>query len=156
MKTGIAIISMISIILASSPVTATERHFNVGVEELDYLPYYTSKGNNYQGYARELLDAFAKERGYTFDYKPLPVKRLFQSLLKKQVDFKFPDNPNWQSDLKKKFVSSIVNRLLHTSMVSWFRKGKRVLGLVILKNLEQSWDLRRGIIWISFRKARLP
>lgn len=159
MKTCIAIFSMISIILMSSPVMANKaKHFTIGVEELDYLPYYSSTGNNYHGYARDLLDAFAKERGYDFEYKPMPVKRLYQSLLKHQVDFKFPDNPNWQSDLKKDihivYSEPTVTYIDGVMVLS----GKKGLGIDHLKKLGTvmgftAWEyldrIQKGTVAIS-------
>jgi ABC-type amino acid transport substrate-binding protein len=158
MKTGIAIFCMVSIIITSIQAMAKDNHFTIGVEDLDYLPYYSSTGNNYQGYARELLDAFAKERGYVFDYKPLPVKRLFQSLLKHQVDFKFPDNPNWQSDLKKD--SHIVYSEPAATYIDgvMVQKGKKGLGIDHLKKLGTvmgftAWEylarIQKGTVAIS-------
>jgi ABC-type amino acid transport substrate-binding protein len=80
--------------------TAAGKIYTIGVEELDYYPVYATKDGNYTGYARDVLDAFAKERGYHFEYKPFPVKRLFAVFFQEQVDFKFPDNPYWQSELR--------------------------------------------------------
>ncbi len=73
----------------------------VGVEDLDYYPYYSNRNGDYSGFSRELLDAFAAAANISFEYRPLPVKRLFASLLAKDVDFKFPDNPKWQTEMKK-------------------------------------------------------
>ncbi|MBA4368125.1 MAG: hypothetical protein C0403_10870 [Desulfobacterium sp.] len=103
MKTAVTVFSLLFILLSPNLSAAQDNHFIIGVEELDYLPFYSGEGKTYSGYARELLDAFAKERGYSFDYRPLPVKRLLDTFLKNKVDFKFPDNSNWQTDLKKGF-----------------------------------------------------
>ncbi len=78
-----------------------QQTFVVGVENISYTPYYSVEGGVYVGAAREILDAFAQDRGYRFDYRPLPVQRLFASLLGGQVDFKFPDAPYWQQALKQ-------------------------------------------------------
>lgn len=72
--------------------------FVIGVEDQDYLPIYGRDKGNYKGFARELLDAFAKNRGYTFTYSPLPVPRLYASFFEGVVDFKFPDHPQWKQD----------------------------------------------------------
>lgn len=85
--------------LAGAAVAAGKT-YTVGVEDLDYYPVYAVKDGRYTGYAREVLDAFAKERGYRFEYKPFPVNRLFATFFQGQVDFKFPDNPYWQGDLR--------------------------------------------------------
>ncbi|MBS4096702.1 MAG: transporter substrate-binding domain-containing protein [Sulfuricella sp.] len=82
--------------------------YTVGVEDLDYFPVYAVQRGQYVGYARDILDAFAKERGYHFEYKPFPINRLFATFFQGQVDFKFPDNPNWQGDMRagKKIIYS--------------------------------------------------
>ncbi len=68
----------------------------VGVEEIDYLPYYgIDEKGRYTGFAREMLDAAAEHTGHTFVYKPLPIQRLYKELLSQRIDFKFPDNENW-------------------------------------------------------------
>lgn len=76
--------------------------YTIGVEQLDYYPHYASKGgSDYTGFARDLLDAFAKKTGHTFTYKPLPVKRLYDAFVAEQVDFKYPDSQYWSQDIKK-------------------------------------------------------
>lgn len=86
--------------LASGPAWAERRELVVGVEELDYYPCYAVQNGDYVGAAREILDAFAKARGYTLTYRPLPIKRLYAEMLSGGLDLKFPDNPNWAVDLK--------------------------------------------------------
>ena len=77
------------------------KDLTVGVEDIEYYPIYQSKGGVYGGYARELLDGFAKKYNHKLKYKPLPIKRLFSELINETVDLKFPDNKYWASDLKK-------------------------------------------------------
>ncbi len=89
---------------AQDAAPAAKKDFVIGVEQIEYQPYYglnPAKPEEYIGYAREFFDAFAKEKGYTFTYKMLPVKRLFAEFFDKQVDFKFPDNPGWSADERK-------------------------------------------------------
>ncbi|MCJ8294429.1 MAG: transporter substrate-binding domain-containing protein [Colwellia sp.] len=77
-------------------------NYVVGVEKLDYLPHYAAKGGEYTGFARDLLDAFAKANGHTFTYVPRPITRLFDEFLNKDtLDFKYPDNAYWATDDKK-------------------------------------------------------
>lgn len=73
----------------------------IGVEDLSYLPSYTVDNGVYGGYAREFLDAFAADSGYTFTYRALPVPRLYAEFLNGQVLFKFPANPNWSTQAKE-------------------------------------------------------
>jgi len=86
------------VVLGIAPAVHAARTFVIGVENQDYLPAYGLKDGKYHGFARELFDAFAKERGYVFDYRPLPVPRLYASFFNGQVDFKFPDNAQWKQD----------------------------------------------------------
>lgn len=107
----------------------------VGVENLDYLPYYSGVNDSYKGYAKDLLDAFAKNNGHTFTYRALPVRRLFKSLMNETIDFKFPDNPDWQSEIKNKkkvIYSNTTLMAIDGVMVLPGQKGK---GIKNLKNL---------------------
>jgi hypothetical protein len=81
----------------ADPVTLT-----VGVERIDYPPYGSFRHGDYEGYARDLLDSFAIEYGYSMVYVPLPVKRLYQEFLEtRTLDLKFPDSPDWHPGRRK-------------------------------------------------------
>ena len=71
--------------------------YTVGVEQLDYYPLYEGSAGGYRGYGRELLDLFAQYSGHTFIYQPMPVKRLFDTFIRGELDFKYPDNPYWSA-----------------------------------------------------------
>jgi len=86
--------------LLSTVVAAEEKLFTVGVEMQPYPPYFSIRDGEYRGYARDLLDAFAKAKGYRFSYQPRPVKRLLEEHLSGELDFKFPDNPSWKTEEK--------------------------------------------------------
>lgn len=74
----------------------------IGVENIDYRPYYYTERGNYRGFARELFDDFGKKYGHLFTYAPMPIPRLYRSLINEQnIDFKFPDHPAWGSDFKQ-------------------------------------------------------
>ncbi|TIH10469.1 substrate-binding periplasmic protein [Pseudomonas leptonychotis] len=75
--------------------------FKVGVELQPYMPYSDVQNGQYMGYGRDLLDAFAAQQGHVFLYEPLPVRRLLSDFLSGRVDFKYPDNPRWNADLKQ-------------------------------------------------------
>lgn len=86
----------------ASPGFAQQKAFTVGVEDLEYYPQYSHRGNEFIGFGRELLDAFAKSKGYKFSYKILPLNRLFLENLKTQsLDFQYPDNSYWEAQLRK-------------------------------------------------------
>lgn len=85
-----------------APMAAlAETAFVIGVENTAYLPAYTTENGEYKGYMRDLLDQFAHDKGYRFDYRPLPVPRLYATFFSGQVDFKLPDAPEWQQDSRK-------------------------------------------------------
>jgi ABC-type amino acid transport substrate-binding protein len=87
--------------LAPLPAPA-QTVYRIGVEQINYYPIYEDDHGEYIGYARALLDAFAKSQGIAFQYVPLPVARLFSSFLDKNslLDFKFPDHEDWQAQQK--------------------------------------------------------
>jgi hypothetical protein len=92
----VAVLSFASV----RPASALET-FVVGVETTLYLPHYEFSDGEYKGFAAALLNAFAADKSYRFDYRPLPVARLFTSLVSGDIDFKYPDNAYWSADLKK-------------------------------------------------------
>lgn len=90
------LLALLATLLFSASVHAAEPEtLTVGVEELDYYPSYALRDGQYVGAAREILDAFAASAGLRFDYRPLPVKRLYADLFTGAVDLKFPDSPDW-------------------------------------------------------------
>ncbi len=74
---------------------------NIGVENINYYPHYSTDKGEYFGFARDILDAFAQDKGYTIKYHPLPIKRLFMAFTTGKLDLKYPDNPYWGGDSKK-------------------------------------------------------
>ena len=93
---------MLCIVLLSNAGYAKQTFFKIGVEAQKYYPQFDNEnGVEYFGFARDILDMFAKEKHYQFVYIIRPVKRLFHDFVKRHVDFKYPDNPFWQSDMKK-------------------------------------------------------
>jgi len=76
--------------------------FTVGVQNFrEYSPYSEYKNKEYKGFNRELLDMFASSQGYNFKYKARPLRRLYAEYLAGAFDFKYPDNPLWQKNLKQ-------------------------------------------------------
>ncbi|HZX33410.1 MAG TPA: transporter substrate-binding domain-containing protein [Rhodocyclaceae bacterium] len=105
MKRCLAALLCLALAWASGTATAADgagaRSYVIGVENTDYYPLSRLDKGKYTGFARELLDTFAEARGYRFEYRPFPVPRLFANFVQGDVDFKFPDNPYWQSDLRR-------------------------------------------------------
>lgn len=98
---GVAPGLLLTLLAAGAPAATPAATYSVGVEDLDYLPAYGVRDGEYAGAARELLDAFASDQGIRFEYRPLPVPRLYATFFQGLVDFKFPDNPNWQRDRRE-------------------------------------------------------
>lgn len=123
---------------ASVPAVAAGKELVVGVEELEYYPIYAIRDGDYVGAAREILDAFARDRGYRLVYRPFPIKRLYAELINGTIDIKFPDNAQWAGDIKqgtKVFYSQPVIAYIDGVMVRPANKGAgtdavRVLGTV--------------------------
>lgn len=83
-------------------LSAQAENLIVGVEAIDQFPIYRGEGNEYSGFGRELLDDFATKYKHKLTYSPLPILRLHDELLKsKGVDLKFPDNLEWNPDMRK-------------------------------------------------------
>ncbi|MCZ4323765.1 substrate-binding periplasmic protein [Pseudomonas anguilliseptica] len=98
MRLLLPLLACLSFQLLSSAQAET---FKIGVELQPYLPYSNVQDGQYLGYGRDLLDAFAAHQGHEFIYQPLPVRRLLSDFLNNRVDFKYPDNPRWNGDLKQ-------------------------------------------------------
>ncbi len=96
-----AVVTVCSLFLLAGSALAQDSYV-VGVEDITYMPHYNWNGQEYGGFARLLLDSFAKDKGHTFSYEPLPIKRLFNAFLsQKSVDFKYPDNPIWSANMRE-------------------------------------------------------
>ncbi|WP_281561481.1 transporter substrate-binding domain-containing protein [Thalassomonas sp. RHCl1] len=74
----------------------------IGIEALDYLPFYQVKaGEPLSGYSVDLLRLFGRKYGYDIKFKAYNVSRLFSVFLAGRIDFKYPDSPNWSAQMKK-------------------------------------------------------
>jgi polar amino acid transport system substrate-binding protein len=90
----------VAMLLAAVSAAGAQTRYIVGVENIAYMPYYAFEDGRYGGFVREVLDAFAGDRGYVFEYRALPVQRLYAHFLDGTVDFKFPDSPDWRQELR--------------------------------------------------------
>lgn len=130
---------VLSCAAASAPACEAVRgsRYTIGVEKLQYLPLHTVDGNNrYGGYAREVLDAFAAQHGYSFDYVPLPINRLYSRfLLERTLDFKYPDNPQWRPDLRGSLPLNYSNVVVSTEEGAMVLPERRGMPLAALKTL---------------------
>ena len=79
-----------------------DKTYTVGVEDYEnFLPYSQYKSDVYSGLGKDILDLFAKKKGYIFKYQAYPLKRVDGLFLAGKLDFRFPDNPYWVADEKK-------------------------------------------------------
>lgn len=137
--------ALASILFSGVSGVAMAQTYVVGVENLPFAPHYsTDAQGNYQGFAREALDLFASSVGITLQYRPLPVDALLPALLSGQVDFKYPDNPNWAPGQKAGTTlrySQPVAEYVDGVLVAPERLGK---GLAALKRLAlvEGWTPR--------------
>ena len=89
-------------ILALLDAKASEEYtYIIGVEDNRYFPHYTYENGEYKGIGRRVIDKFFSSKGYKFEYRVLPVRRLFHNLVDLEIDFKYPDNPFWSIALKE-------------------------------------------------------
>lgn len=88
-------------VVLGTPGAAADEPYVVGVEDNRYLPHYSYEQGVYLGFGREVLDAFFTAKGHAFEYRALPVARLFRSFVDREVDFKYPDSALWSADLKE-------------------------------------------------------
>lgn len=114
---------------------AEGKRFVVGVENIDHYPHYTLQDGAWSGFGRDVLDAFAKDRGYAFMYRPYPVKRLMQKNWHQEVDLMFPDNPLWFPEKKKDVAitySTNFVEVLEGTLVPPERLGDGIANITIL------------------------
>lgn len=98
---ALIIISLCLALVWCCPAHAGARELVVGVENQNYRPYYWTEDGQYHSPARDILDAFARQQGLRLTYAPLPINRLYKRFLDGGLDFKFPDAPEWKSELKQ-------------------------------------------------------
>lgn len=94
------IISVISLFYIFFPPTSfAQTSYSVGVGNYDYYPYYGIEQQEFVGHARDVLDLFARKHNIQFEYLPYPFKRLLHLRKHGKLDFIYPDNPHWSSEL---------------------------------------------------------
>ncbi|MDA8232398.1 MAG: transporter substrate-binding domain-containing protein [Magnetospirillum sp.] len=132
MKPWLRAVLVVALAVLASPVRADEKTLVVGVEEIDYYPFYGWLNGAYRGTARDILDAFAAAKGYRLVYKAEPIKRLYADLVSGGIDAKFPDNPDWATESKRGVAVSYSRPLMDYTdgvMVLPGRAGKSVTTL---------------------------
>ncbi|GHE86378.1 hypothetical protein [Thalassotalea profundi] len=106
--------------------------FVVGVQDIAFYPLYDFPNSSH---SKELLDAFAKSRGYEFIYLPLPVKRTNYWYEEHAIDFKYPDSVRWIGDrsvYKQLKFSVPAVKLVAGTVVKAENRGKQRLEIKTL------------------------
>jgi len=127
-----SILVFVTLVTLYSTAFSAQKEYTFGVEDVFYLPYYAVEKGQYIGLLREILDAFAQKKGYRFVYRPLPIKRLHRTYLNSEVDFLYPDNPDWIRTQKKGIqivYSDSVVTVIDGVMVLPENKGRGIAGL---------------------------
>ncbi len=136
MRASLILCTGLLCIASHGSAAAPTKTFTVGVEDLEYFPQYSHTGNQVTGFGRELLDAFAKSKGYKFEYKMYPLSRLSLEAFKFQsLDFKYPDNSYWETKLRKQVTvhySTPVMPYIDGVLVRPENKGRGVKQLKVL------------------------
>lgn len=117
----------------------------IGVGDHEYLPHYTFIKNEYGGFGRDLLDAFAGSQGYIFEYRALPKKRLLMEYFTGQIDLIYPDNAKWAS------AARIGHEIKYSSNVVAYIDGAMVLpakkGTIKFDALRSIGTIRGFTLW---------
>lgn len=113
---------LLGILLCATRVFASDtRTFVIGVEDYpNFLPYSAYQNGEYSGLGKDILDEFARQRGYVFEYRVLPLKRRDHLFVEGKLDFIFPDNPLWVRELKQ-------SKVVHYAPMLEFVDGTLVL-----------------------------
>ena len=114
MKSIIFLIGLISSFLLPA------KNFVIGVQDVSYFPLYDFPNPSH---SKDVLDAFAKSKGYNFTYVKLPVLRINKWYEEQNIDFKYPDNVRWFPD--KKIQSSLIFSDSVVELVSCVMTTKR-------------------------------
>ncbi|WP_166267147.1 substrate-binding periplasmic protein [Marinobacter caseinilyticus] len=88
----------LTLLLTSIPVAWAQTVYTVGVQNIDYYPIYRAERTStheYDGYLRDLMDAFAQHEGIRFDYRVRPLRRIITGFVHGKYDFALPDHPLW-------------------------------------------------------------
>lgn len=116
---------LLSIVLLGLAFNAHSKEtFRIGVEDYSYYPLYDFSRDR-QSLLKDILNEFAEQHQFQFEYVPLPIKRFKSWYSKAKIDFRAPDNPYWRHD---KNASVIFSQPIH-----WISAGTVVLKSAQLK-----------------------
>ncbi|WP_413575809.1 substrate-binding periplasmic protein [Bdellovibrio sp. HCB290] len=105
-QTIVSLLVFTAVSYANDPISKDlvrgKNHFIIGVGEYDYLPHTGFIDGKFTGFGAAVLNAFAQSKGYLFEYKSVPVPRMFKVFLDdKSVDFMYPNNSYWAAERQK-------------------------------------------------------
>ena len=99
----------------SSTVTAAENEvtantarktYSVGVEDIDYFPFFTPKETSIPpGFMIDLLTLFKNHADIELEFVYLPISRFPDWYRADNIDFRVPDNPIWSIESDKLVLS---------------------------------------------------
>ncbi len=135
-----AFIRVVVLIIVSSFLTQAlaekSPRFVVGVEYLEYFPQYSyDPKQGYRGAYKAILDMFAEEKGYEFEYKALPINQLYHAFIQQKLDFKYPDNALWNTKGKDQVKVHYSEQVLEFTDGIMVLKNRYGSGLGNLKTL---------------------
>ena len=92
--------------------------FRVGVEDVDYFPMFTVKGDRDNPvFLTEVLELFATEHDLQFEYIYLPISRFGLWYESDDIDFRIPDHPLWHQEAQSLIFSQDVLTLSTKTVV---------------------------------------
>ena len=95
-------VTAVALLAPVATLPASAEPLVVGVEEVQLWPYARPDDERvFVGYLRELLDAFARDRGHELTYELAPLKRLLLGLGGQEMTLFVPDNPSWSVESKQ-------------------------------------------------------
>lgn len=86
----------------------------VGIEDV-LLPETSDEG-------LILLNRFAKDKNQVFQYRILPIERLFKELFRGRIHVKYPDNPNWKKGERSEVSTYFSHKPLWVVNVGFIRR----------------------------------
>lgn len=156
------IVALLCLLLGQQ--SARSDDFTVGVEAINFYPIYDGTAVQYRGYGRDVLDRFASKYGHRFQYVALPVRRLYRNFFTTdELDFKFPDNPLWQRDMRKDSVitySDTVYQAVEGLFVLPANRDKSLAQLAAIATVRgfDAWpyktEIAKGVIQLQFANTQ--
>lgn len=110
--------------------------YRVGIEDVDYYPLFTKKGDRYKtSFLIDVMELFAQKRGVKFEYIHLPITRFAEWYQQDSIDFRLPDNPMWNINTENLVFSDDIIELRADTVVLKKNQHKPVSTLKVLGSL---------------------